>query len=150
MKTLKAYCCIIPSDLSCVCNTVKQIIEYLSVTAGPIDEGTVFEIKVVLNELLVNAIKHGNREVTDKSIKINAGITKNNELYIIVEDEGEGYNYMFPGPCEKHMQENCFDYLEETGRGIFIVKNLCEKVKFNNKGNKVVILKKILKECIKS
>jgi len=35
--------------------------------------------------------------------------------------------------------------MSESGRGIMIVKSLCDKVKVNRKGNKIIILKSIEK-----
>lgn len=148
VKTLKPYCCTIPSDLNCICSTVKHVLDYLHEAAGCIEESNEFEIKVILNELLINAIKHGNRQEVGKNIKLRAKVSKDDELSITIEDEGEGFDYC----CQNSVHaatgdDNCFE-LDETGRGIFIVKNLCEKVRFNIKGNKIEILKKILKEDV--
>ncbi|MCX7709835.1 MAG: ATP-binding protein [Clostridia bacterium] len=151
MNTLKSYSCIISSDVACICKTVKEVLGYLQDAYGDMEESAVFEIKVILNELLVNAVKHGNKGLIDKCVKVNVGITKNDEVFVIVEDEGEGFEYSRSCPCERSQNApEGIDILDETGRGIFIVKNLCERVKFNEKGNKVVVLKKISKECDRS
>ena len=98
-----------------------------------------FEIKVILNELLQNAIRHGNKEDSSKEVKIRAGID-NSFVYFIIEDEGKGFDINCNGQSESFM-DICD--LKENGRGILIVKNLCDRVKYNSKGNKIVVLKMI-------
>lgn len=146
MKTLKVYRWDIPSKLDNVRATVENIVCSLKSSHELLDDNSSFELKVILNELFINAIKHGNKGDCSKHIKVNVGITDNEQVFIVVEDEGEGYNYNnFLDSC--HSNNNIIDIcdMKETGRGILIVKNLCDKVKFNNKGNKIVILKKLCK-----
>jgi serine/threonine-protein kinase RsbW len=104
-------------------------------------EDDVFEARVILNELVHNSIKHACSSRTgiifiDISIKIINGC----KLYIAVEDSGDGYDYqIILDRCEKQAkQTDCF---KESGRGIMIVKGLCDRLVFNKKGNKIAILK---------
>jgi serine/threonine-protein kinase RsbW len=98
-----------------------------------------FEIKVVLDELLQNAIIHGNNKDSSKQVKIRTGIN-NSHVYFIVEDEGEGFESNCIGQSESIL-DICD--LKESGRGILIVKSLCDSVKFNSRGNKIVVLKRL-------
>ena len=143
VKTLKLFNCKIPSDIGCVCDVVKGVIGFLNETYGLIDDNTVFDLKVIINELVLNAIKHGNKGDIQKEVAIMAGVTKDNFLFIIVEDEGEGYklNFNYNPRYLEGITEICD--MKETGRGILIVKSLCDKVKLNNRGNKIVVLKKL-------
>ena len=52
----------IPSDINIMCPTIKEILFYLKDTFVTVSEDTHFEIKVILNELILNAIRHGNKE----------------------------------------------------------------------------------------
>jgi len=109
-----------------------------------LNECDLFEVKVILNELILNAIKHGNKEDDKKFIKICAGLKNQRDLFIVIEDSGEGYDYndvLAIPVCTGSEQEICD--LKETGRGLLIVKNLCDKIKFNKKGNKVIVVKSI-------
>lgn len=144
MRTLKTFYSIIPSDLKFVCSLVKDVLFYFNDTFGDLEECNQFEIKVVLNELILNAIKHGNKENVDKRVKLNAGITNRGYAYFIVEDEGDGCNYKSLIDCGQNTND-AIDYLDmrESGRGILIVKNFCENIKYSQRGNKVVILKKL-------
>lgn len=144
MKTSKVYNNRIPSDINCICRVIKEIVDFLQNYFGAVEENSLFELKVILNELLLNAIKHGNKEQFNKYVKITAGIDYNHHVYLIIEDQGEGYNYT----CLEQSNLPCDEILDicnmkETGRGILIVKNLCDNVRFNKRGNKIVIIKSI-------
>jgi len=123
---------------------VDDLIGSLVSNCGQLCESMLFELKVVLNEVLINAIRHGNREDESKVVKIKAGITSKSVLFVIIEDEGCGYD--FAEVCNGH---GAFANLSEppdmseNGRGIMIVKTLCDRVRVNTKGNKIVIMKTI-------
>jgi serine/threonine-protein kinase RsbW len=99
----------------------------------------------VLNEVISNAIRHGNKNDVSKHVKLTVGTTENGYAFFIVEDEGEGF---YCGEkqfcCTGIVNAEDLSDVKESGRGILIVNNLCDRVKFNNKGNKVVLLKKII------
>lgn len=139
MKVLKLCDLRITSELSNIRNSVNNIVNFIFETHGPLKEHVLFEIKVILNELLQNAIRHGNKEDREKQVKIRVGVSDNN-VYFIIEDEGEG----FTNRCGEQ-QESFVDMcdMKENGRGLIIVSNLCDRVKYNIKGNKVVILKRL-------
>ena len=141
---MEIYNLVIGSNFSNICGAVNKIIDYLLVHYGKIDECSIFEIKVILNELISNGIKHGNMENSHKSVKIGTGITNGGYAFFLVEDEGEGYDYknLFQKKCSPEDIFNLED-VKETGRGIMIVKNLCDRIRFNRKGNKVIVLKKL-------
>jgi len=146
LKTLKTYNSKVSSKKENICSLVKDVVKFLCDSSDTINEDILFEIKVILNELLQNAIKHGNKEDSSKSVEVSVGITANNHAYFIVEDEGEGYDR--ESACEKQydpveMPDICD--LKESGRGILIVRSLCDKIIFNKKGNKVIVFKKLIK-----
>lgn len=144
LKSLKVYSNLVPSNINNIGIIVDGLLNSLQNTCGQLNDTTLFDLKVILNELLINAIMHGNRESESKSVKINADITNENILYIIIEDEGCGYDYsklcseQASPPCDTGHEDVC-----ECGRGLKIVKCLCDQVKVNSKGNKIVIEKRI-------
>lgn len=139
LKVLKLCDLRIKSELCNVCNTVNKIVDFILECHGPLKEDVLFEIKVILNELLQNAIRHGNNEDSSKQVKIRAGID-NSFVYFIIEDEGKGFDINCYGQTEDLIN---ICEMKENGRGILIVKNLCDRVKYNSKGNKIVVLKSI-------
>ncbi|ADU73531.1 serine/threonine-protein kinase RsbW [Acetivibrio thermocellus AD2] len=143
MKVLKTYNSKVSSQKENICFLVKDIMKFLS-DSSDVSEDVLFEIKVILNELLQNAIKHGNKEDASKSVEVSVGITADNHVYLIVEDEGEGYD--LDCVCAKEeIPEEVTDVcdLKENGRGILIVKNLCDRIRLNKKGNKVIVFKSL-------
>ena len=58
-----------------------------------LDDCVKFELKVILNELILNAIKHGNKNEFSKKVKISVSISKSGYVFFLIEDEGEGYDY---------------------------------------------------------
>ncbi|HHV98332.1 MAG TPA: ATP-binding protein [Clostridiaceae bacterium] len=144
MKTSQFFCKKVPSNINIIGSTVKSVIDYLHSIYGPLNECDLFEVKVILNELILNAIKHGNKEDDKKFIKVSAELKNQKDLFLVIEDSGEGYDYdgvLSMEACTDSEQEIC--NLKETGRGLLIVKNLCDEIKFNKKGNKVIVVKSI-------
>ena len=140
MKVSKLCDLRINSRLCNICDFVNNIVELILKSHGPLREDVIFEIKVILNELLQNAIKHGNKEDSSKQVKVRIGVD-NSFVYFIVEDEGEGFDVKFCSHKHKEIMNICD--MEENGRGMLIVENLCDKVRYNTKGNKIVVLKNL-------
>ncbi len=144
MKSLGFYSSSVPSTIDSIRIVVEELISSLQRECGELNESFLFELKVILNELLINAIRHGNLEDENKGVKINAGIGLHGKLYIIIEDEGCGYDFVHT--CDQ-LKPFCEDTqtsdMSESGRGILILRSLCDKVKVNSKGNKIIVLKEI-------
>jgi serine/threonine-protein kinase RsbW len=146
VKALNVYRTAIPSSIAYIGKTIDNIVGYFQEHLGDLDDCQLYELKVILNELIINAVRHGNQEEGGKQVKVAAGITEDNYAFFIVEDQGEGYNYKLlfdKNKCKENVMELCD--LMESGRGILIVSRLCDKVRFNHKGNKVVVYKKLCK-----
>lgn len=134
----------IPSDINNICPAIGEILCYLGNAYGAVQDDIAFEVKVILNELILNAIRHGNKEDCNKYVKIEASITKKNNLLLIIEDEGQGYDHsqLFNKESYSITDIDLCD-LKVSGRGLLIVTNLCDKVRFNKKGNRIIVLKKL-------
>ena len=144
MKTLDIYKKCMPSCVNRIGDTVFDVISSIEKSYGPIDECTLFDLKVILSEIVMNAVKHGNREDESKLVKVHAGINDKGYALIVVEDEGSGYDY--GRLCSRHSQvpDACNIYsFQEHGRGIMIVNSLCDKVKVNARGNRILVVKKL-------
>lgn len=101
-----------------------------------------FEIKVILNELIVNALCHGNNCEIEKVTIVTLKVINYNYLYISVKDEGCGFKKLEIGALDDYI-EATNKALCEHGRGLIIVEQLCDKIKFNRCGNKVSIIKNL-------
>lgn len=146
LNKLKGFNCKVAGDIKNVRQVVHDVICHLQHIYGAIEECTLFELKVILNELVLNAIKHGIKEDAGKHVRIAAGLTRDGSAVLMVEDEGEGYDYR----CIIDKNKTAQDFInicdaKETGRGLLIVKNLCDRVRCNKKGNRIVVVKRLNK-----
>jgi anti-sigma regulatory factor (Ser/Thr protein kinase) len=106
---------------------IKDIIEeILCHIRGIINENVFFNTKLILYELTINGILHGNHENVNKGICINLTINKSC-IIIEVIDEGSGITY-------KHKSFGDYD-LCESGRGLMLVEGLSDK--FEIEGNRI-------------
>ena len=146
LKSRGIYSTCVPSSINSIAIIVNELIHSLQNCYGNINDCTLFELKVILNEVLINAVRHGNREDERKIVKVDAGISGQGVMFIIVEDEGSGYDFRDTCSCSKPFCDMT-DPLKasESGRGIMIVRSLCDNVKVNARGNKIVIAKSIVR-----
>lgn len=90
-------------------------------------------ILVALTEAVNNAIYHGNQANANKNIDISFK-TSPDFVSFIVKDEGPGFNYSnLPDPTNPENIEN------PNGRGVFLMRNLADKVSFEENGSKVIL-----------
>lgn len=134
------------SNLQLVKVAEKEILSFLMREAN-VSHDELLEFKLIINELLINAVVHGNKEDSSKSVKVKVGIVDRKLSYIVVEDEGKGFDIdrVFKEYTPYDEKDEIGD-LYEFGRGLMIVASLCEKVKQNQKGNKIVALRRLKKE----
>ena len=145
MKNSISHVVIIPADINHVACAVAQLLSFLQ-NQTEVDDDNLFDTKVILNELIVNAIVHGNKEDSDKKVTAKMYIS-NHRIIIIVEDQGKGINVSEfledRSKCNvEHYNEDNFLF-DENGRGLKLVSSLCKCIRFNKSGNRVVILKEI-------
>ena len=144
VNALKVYNCIVPSDIKNVCSVVDNVVSCFGDTYPSISEDILFELKVVLNELFLNAIKHGNKGDSTKCVKLVVDLKREKYIRIFIEDQGEGFNFKsLIEKSKKSIRVNNFLDMKETGRGILIVDSLCDKITYNKKGNRVLVIKKV-------
>ena len=80
------------------------------------------------SEAFNNAILHGNQ--LDSSKYVNISFDETADQYLIcIRDEGSGFDiFTIPDPTDK------VNLRKESGRGIFIMKEYADKVRFSNNG----------------
>ena len=94
-------------------------------------------IEVALNEALANAVVHG--AGSDPSKTIECDVVRDNErgLLIVVRDPGQGFDpASVPSPI---VGENVYSH---HGRGIYLINQLMDEVKFLKNGTEIHMLKK--------
>ena len=93
-------------------------------------ESSLFDIRLILDELMINSILHGNKNNFLKNVRLSVFL-KDNEVEIRVKDEGKGVFFDFSS-------YNSAD-LKCTGRGLVLVKELTDR--FILHGNEVIAIK---------
>lgn len=119
---------------------IPSIIENIRIVESFIDNSKdKFEIEddiygnimVAVTESVNNAIRHGNKFDKDKNVYLTLQVNPDH-LKFEVEDEGNGFDTeSLPDPTAIENLEN------PGGRGIFLMRNLCDEVKFSNNGKNV-------------
>ncbi|GAA4309076.1 ATP-binding protein [Nibribacter koreensis] len=88
-------------------------------------------IMVAVTESVNNAIRHGNKFDKDKNVYLSLFVEPK-QLKFEIEDEGTGFDpEALADPTAPENLEN------PGGRGIFLMRNLCDDVSFSNDGRTV-------------
>ena len=148
---------IIKSNLREIDSVIKEISSDVNMFFAADD---LREFLLGVYEMAVNAVEHGNFDITyemkkewlkndvyeenflnlinklgHKEVFINLEISEN-LITIKIEDEGKGFN------IQEQMKKQTIDnILRESGRGIIITKHFFDDVCYNEKGNEVTITK---------
>lgn len=120
-----------------VCSDLKIIKSFIDdklIILGDIIENRdiLFDVKVILNELIVNGVLHGNECISSKCVTLLLEI-RDNKLIIEVIDEGKGVDIELESynPLE----------LKSSGRGLILVNGLSDE--FYVEKNRIVSIKHI-------
>jgi len=109
---------------------VNNIISNLFSRIG-LEEDQIINLRLTLDELGTNAIRHGNNGDPQKIVAIKCQF-HDTFFSISIEDQGKGFNVTeIPDPTTTER------ILLPSGRGIFIARQLMDKVLFHGRGNKV-------------
>jgi serine/threonine-protein kinase RsbW len=115
---------------------VENAIDEISTQIG-INQDNYGKIMVCTMEAVNNAVVHGNKSIESKNVEIEIS-QLNNTLEISVQDEGPGFRAeLVPDPTNAENIENV------SGRGVFLMMRLADKIEFNDPGNKVTMSFKI-------
>lgn len=86
------------------------------------------KVFLCVSEAVINSIEHGNKNEIRKKVTIEV-LCHHKDLYIAVTDEGDGFDYR--EVADPTVEENIKN---ETGRGIFIMKSISNKIDFREEG----------------
>lgn len=88
-------------------------------------------IMIAVTEAVNNAIKHGNKDVSTKNVTLSLSL-QDGLIKFKVQDEGDGFNFQhLPDPTSPE------NISKPGGRGIFLMKHLCDEVDFKENGKVV-------------
>jgi serine/threonine-protein kinase RsbW len=93
------------------------------------------DILIALDEAIVNAIKHGNRNDPQKQVCIVADMSAHSAKFT-VKDQGPGFEYdQLPDPTDPSR------LLIPSGRGLLLIKHIMDDVQYNDRGNEIRMVK---------
>ena len=123
----------ISTDLLKVQDASAEVLKYLKPTVS--SDPVLFDIRLCLEEALINAMKYGNGQDPTKTVLLVAESDKES-VKISVEDQGPGFKPEAIRDCTE--EEN---RLKGSGRGVHLMRKLMDKVEYNAKGNRVLMVK---------
>lgn len=142
-------------------SSLVRFLQNGAASQGVCDETTRIRVGVALQEALTNACYHGNLEVSsslrevdhrafyelaqvrtqqspysERRIHVSARFTPDHAEYVI-RDEGPGFDpTQLPDPTDpENLERPC-------GRGLLLMQTFMDEVRYNDRGNEVVMLKR--------
>jgi serine/threonine-protein kinase RsbW len=95
-------------------------------------------IELALQEALANAVVHGAKEDPSKVVECLVACDEQRGVIIIVRDPGSGFNPEAIPACT--VGENVYS---NHGRGIFLINQLMDEVKFHKNGTEIHMVKRV-------
>ena len=123
----------IPSNIKHVKKITSDIVNLL--VERKVDKSHIFDIRLCVEEAVINAIEHGNKN--NEKLNVSVSITINDsKIEVTIEDEGKGFgHHTLPDPTKNE------NVLRSHGRGVYLIHKLMDKVQYNDKGNRVKLIK---------
>jgi serine/threonine-protein kinase RsbW len=123
------------ADRKAVDPVVQQIMEAIHEVRCV--DGKEDAIELALEEALANAVVHGAKEDPTKIVECLVACDEQRGVLIIVRDPGEGFDPKSIPTCT--VGENLYS---NHGRGIFLINQLMDEVKFLNRGTEIHMVKR--------
>jgi serine/threonine-protein kinase RsbW len=123
----------LPNDL----RAIERSVDYLTDKGREVgfsDDRLRLNFRVGLTEALANAMLYGNCRDPHKRVRVEAHLTPR-EIRVQVTDEGRGFD---PGTVlDPTLPAN---RIRTGGRGIFLIRQLMDRVEFNERGNSITMV----------
>jgi serine/threonine-protein kinase RsbW len=123
------------ADKKAVDSVVQSIMEVVQDMGCPGEKEAAIEL--ALTEALANAVVHGAKADPTKIIECDVASDEDHRMLIVVRDPGEGFDpSKIPNPV---VGENL---LSNHGRGIYLINQLMDEVKYLKNGSEIRMIKK--------
>jgi serine/threonine-protein kinase RsbW len=123
------------ADRNSVEPVVAQVME--AVREIKCADGKEDAIELALQEALANAVIHGAKEDPTKTVECLVACDEERGILIVVRDPGTGFNPESIPRCT--VGENVYS---DHGRGIFLINQLMDEVKFTKNGTEIHMVKR--------
>lgn len=136
MTDAARFDCEIRMDLPATLAAVEEfLVEFRRRSETLLNPENRFAAELLVREALTNAVVHGCRADSGRQVHCALRL-KGNRLFIVVEDDGEGFDWR----SARSTRANIADC---SGRGMQILHTYANRVRFNDKGNRVAMSKRI-------
>jgi anti-sigma regulatory factor (Ser/Thr protein kinase) len=98
------------------------------------------ELRLGLQEALVNAAKHGNNLDPSKTVVVRFSLI-DNQYWWIISDQGRGFTPL--ASCDVDPAEYLPPHEAENGRGMSILHQIFDQVQWNRKGTELRLCKQL-------
>lgn len=120
-------------------NAVDQVVRSVMnvVRDNGCSPGREDDIELALAEALANAVVHGAKNDPSKTVECDVACNQQGSILIVVRDPGPGFDpSQIADPCAG---ENIYSH---HGRGIFLINQLMDEVRFHKNGTEIHMIKK--------
>ncbi len=125
---------VIPADPKSIPRITDGVRQLLRTKQWPEEE--IAKVELALQEALANAVRHGCKGDTTKSVQCVLTCDANKGIVVVVRDPGPGFD---PGTVpDPLVGENMF---KSSGRGVFLINQLMDEVAFHDGGREVQMRK---------
>ncbi len=125
----------IPCDVDSIESGVYRVMQIIRET-NCVPESH-FEVELALREALANAVVHGGRSDTAKLVQLCVACHESHGILIVVRDPGSGFD-----PSTIPSPEQGQNIYSSHGRGIFLINQLMDEVRFERGGREIRMRKK--------
>ncbi len=127
----------IPNDLASIEEAVDFVMQRCH-HCGDDHRRLRLNLRVGLAEALANAILYGNGEDPSKRVKVEVAFQEGT-ITARITDQGNGFD-----PCRVPDPTRPENLLRPEGRGIFLMRKLLDEVHFNDQGNSVTLVLRLI------
>jgi serine/threonine-protein kinase RsbW len=121
---------VMAADEKLIGPTVNRIMKVVS--GIECSHGKEFEIETALMEALANAVRHGAKQDSSKQVECVVECEEPLGMLIVVRDPGQGFDpKSVPNPTHGDA------ILSDHGRGIYMINQLMDEVKFEKNGTEI-------------
>lgn len=141
-KLVSSFCEIIPSSLAALEPVLEKAMA--AVKALPCAPGEIEQVELTLREALANSIVHGNHSDPGKYVMVACFCECETDggLLIVVRDQGLGFD-----PAEVPDPTSAEAIYSGHGRGIFLMRQFMDEVRFRKGGSEVELRKQGKEGC---
>jgi serine/threonine-protein kinase RsbW len=128
--------CWMSSEVRAISPLVDRLMEL--VERAKCVPGAEFDVELAIREALGNAVLHGNQENPDKKVHLRCRCESDNEISIVVTDEGQGFDFL------KILGNGLTsDFPGSHGHGIQLMRAYMDDVRFEKGGSEVHMRKRL-------